>query len=147
MPCTGFHCCKTVTDKIIVLSEKRSKFILHNPHTRIVAKIAFDGCKDYSASGKRCDHVLLLHEADKKAALFIELKGNKLPHAIQQLEASVQTLKMKKPCQIYAYVVTTRSPMISTEIQNEKHRLRKQGIKFDSRCGVMEKQHAEHFSG
>lgn len=146
MPCSGFHCCEVVTDKRVVLSEKKSKFTLNNLQQKQVGKIAFDRCAEYAGSGKRCDYVLVLKEADTKAALFIELKGNKLEHAIKQLEDSVRFFQMGRNYRVFAYVVATRSPMATTEIQNVKRRLRSRGIRFDVQCGQMTKCYEEHFS-
>lgn len=138
------ECCKATIQKTIALSEKKSKFILNNPENKTVEQIKFDGSPRYSYSGKRCDFILLLKDLPKEAALFVELKGHKLRTAIQQLEESIQHLNFGNSKNIYAYAVTTRSPLSTTDIQNEKMRLRRKKITFDVKNTQLLKNYSDH---
>ena len=90
MSCSVFKCCKIRTDSKIVLKEKQSSFVLINQDKKVVSEIAFDGCSEYSYSGKRCDFILYLKDLAKPSLVFIELKGNNLLKAIKQIEGSIE---------------------------------------------------------
>ena len=145
MSCSMFKCCNVITDSKIVLQEKQSKFIFVNQNREKVAKISFDGCNEYSYSGMRCDFVLYLKNLAKQVILFIELKGNDLLKAIKQLEASIKYFNMDSDVKVYAYAITTKSPLSSTDIQNEKMRLRKRNIIFDTKNRIMQQGYNDFF--
>ncbi|MGE3613416.1 MAG: hypothetical protein AB7G20_08090 [Sulfurimonas sp.] len=144
MGCSIFKCCESKADTKIVLQEKQSKFILSNPDRKTVAKVSFDKCREHEYFGMRCDFVLYLKDLAKQAILFVELKGNDLLKAIKQLEASIRYFGLQSDLKIYAYAVTSRSPLSSTYIQNEKMRLKKIGITFDAKNKIMEKTYNEY---
>ena len=144
MGCSIFKCCKIRTDSKIVLKEKQSSFVLINQDKKVVSEIAFDGCSEYSYSGKRCDFILYLKDLAKPSLVFIELKGNNLLKAIRQIEESIEYSNLFASEKKYAYSITSKSPISSSDIQNEKMRLRKKNIIFDTKNRLMEKNYNEH---
>jgi hypothetical protein len=113
--------CSTKTkQKIITFSEKRSTLILKNTNKVYATCVRVDGCE--ITTGIRCDHLMLAKEIEH----FIELKGQDLPHAIDQLIASMRVLSsdIKRQTKI-AYIICTRSPLNSTAIQNLQVQFRK----------------------
>ena len=115
-----------------------------NQDKKVVAEIAFDGCTEYSYSGKRCDFILYLKDLAKPSLVFIELKGNNLLKAIRQIEDSIEYFKSFSSEKKYAYSITSKSPISSSDIQNEKMRLRKKNIIFDTKNRLMEKNYNEY---
>ena len=103
MSCSVFKCCKIRTDNKIVLKEKQSSFVLIKQDKKVVAEIAFDGCTEYSYSGKRCDFILYHKDLAKPYLVFIELKGNNLLKAIKQIEDSIEYFKSFSSEKKYAY--------------------------------------------
>jgi hypothetical protein len=124
-----FESCREFEDKRveIVCEERRSKITFHNAGKTTAAKIRIDGCVIKDNNVKKCDYLLLC--AEIKKAVFIELKGNKVMTAIEQLAATLENEAIKKPLVPYekrAYAVVTQFsvPRIRTLIQNEQVRFK-----------------------
>ncbi len=118
-------CRTTSSNTVFVFQEEKSILRLTNKDRVSSTKIKVDGCE--ITEGIRCDY---LHLA-KDLEIYIELKGQDLPHAIKQIEQTIALLssdarKHKK----ISYIICTRSPMSSTEIQNYDKKFRK---KYSSR--------------
>jgi hypothetical protein len=73
----------------IVCEEKQTKITFHNVTGETVAKIKIDGCVITSNAVKKCDYLLVCAGIEK--AILIELKGNKVMTAIEQLSATLTT--------------------------------------------------------
>jgi len=113
-------CTAVTNDKLIVLKENRSKVIFDNKKQIKVEKIHVDGCQ--ITSGIRCDYLMLTDSLE----YFIELKGQDLDHAIEQLKTTISKLsddpkKGKKK----SFIICTRSPLNSATIQNLQLKFRK----------------------
>lgn len=112
-----FAKCSTVINyKKIVLSENKSKITFINNNQKDIEKVTVDGCA--VKKGIKCDYMLI-----EKSELehFVELKGSDIDHAIEQLIATFG--KLSKCAQTHkkcAYIISTRCPLTSTKIQNEK---------------------------
>jgi hypothetical protein len=131
------NCRTTSNDSIFVFGEKRSILRLANPDRVSSTKITVDGCE--ITEGIRCDY---LHLA-KGLEIFIELKGQDLNHAIAQIERTIILLssdarKQRKT----SYIICTRSPMASTEIQNFDKQFRK---KYNSRLIIKSSPHNDQY--
>ena len=125
-------CVENFSGDIMTLKENKSKFIIKNANNLV--KILVDGCaiKD----GIRCDYLVKVQD---KLEIFIELKGQDIEHAINQIERSIQILSSDRnnfPKQ--SYVVCTRSPMQSPEIQLIQKRFKK---KYNSAFFIKSIQH------
>lgn len=78
---------------LIVSKEKRSKHIAENENCQLVRQYQIDGEVIKDKDAVKCDYLVLNDE--KKTAYFIELKGSKVVHAIEQIE---ETAKRFRPC-------------------------------------------------
>ncbi|WP_295232699.1 hypothetical protein [uncultured Chryseobacterium sp.] len=99
----------------------KSKLTLENTNEVQSESVKVDGCeiKDKSI---RCD---FLHIA-KDIEFYIELKGQDLEHALNQIKTTIKRLSSNiKSVPKKSYVICTRSPLTSTEIQNYKREFKK----------------------
>jgi len=107
------NCSTTSNNKIFTFTEQRSKLVLNNKDQILSTSIHVDGCA-INDNGIRCDY---LHLA-KQLEIYIELKGQDIEHAMKQLERTITLLgagnkQQKRIC----YIICTRSPLASTQIQ------------------------------
>jgi hypothetical protein len=120
-------CCEFEDERTrIVCEEKRTKITFHNATKETVAKIRVDACVIPDNTVKKCDYLLLCTE--KKKAVFVELKGNKVETAIEQLSATLDNETIKKPLEYYekkAYAVVTVFPKSNTRTQTMQDKFRK----------------------
>ena len=113
--------CKSENDhKIIVFQENQSKLIIENPERLKTTKIIVDGCE--ITEGIRCDFLLLASGIE----YYIELKGQDINHAIEQIERTLRVLSsdFKKQKKI-SLVISARCPLNSATIQNIRVKFRK----------------------
>lgn len=130
MPAIHFNECGNFRDDSqIVVKENRREFRIVNNNRKKLLEVKVDGCL-ISIEGKRCDWLLI--EIDSNHAHFIELKGCEIKEAFKQLENTIRIISEPKNGYIEnefirksAYVICSRSPMNSTEIQNEKKNFKK----------------------
>lgn len=115
------ECTKLSTDKILTFTENRSKLTLVNIDKAKITKVRVDGCQ--ITSGIRCDYLVIA----KNIEHYIELKGQDISHAIEQLIATIKELSLDiVKQQKSSYVICTRSPLTSASIQNLQIKFRKQ---------------------
>lgn len=112
-------CSQVSTNKIISTSENKRTFVIQNQNTHSIRKVKVDGCL-VNDKRKRCDYLFEIHEQFTEV-IYLELKGCDVKKAIKQLESTMQICsqrhcKSKKSC----YVVASRVPKFTTEIQNLK---------------------------
>jgi hypothetical protein len=108
------NCRKQSKNKIFTFSEQKSKLTLENIDEVISETVEVDGC-EINDKSIRCD---FLHIA-KDIEFYIELKGQDLKHAIRQIEATILRLSVdSKKSLKKSYIICTRSPLSSSEIQN-----------------------------
>lgn len=120
------NCRATSKNKIFTFKEQRSSLILLNKDQVISTKIHVDGC-EITDGGIRCDY---LHLA-KDIEMYIELKGQDLIHAMDQIERTIGILSLDaRKCLKRSYIICTRSPLTSTEIQIYERQFR---AKFNSK--------------
>ena len=70
-----------------------------------------DGCQ--ITDGARCDYLIKLENKE----YFVELKGQDLRHAFTQLKNSITLLGQCTCTDRSSYVISSRSPLASSEIQ------------------------------
>lgn len=81
------RCVKTISDSLIVFSEKKSKITFVNPDHNTYSAIQVDGCVFSAEDGHKCDNLL---ESEKYAdQYFVELKGSDSSTAVNQLKATI----------------------------------------------------------
>lgn len=109
-------CIKVTAESFIRFAEKRSVIRFHNKNQLPYKRVQVDGCA--LTQGQRCDH--LLCSADEQEERFVELKGSDVPHAIEQLKATIIQLGEHADNR-HSYVVCTKvAPQITTRIQRAK---------------------------
>lgn len=114
------HCCKTNNNKLVVFEEARSKLIIENIDEVEATKIIVDGCE--ITEGIRCDFMYIIKDLE----IYIELKGQDIKHAIEQLETTIKKLSTNsKTKKKKSFVICTRSPLSSASIQNVRVKFRK----------------------
>ena len=109
-------CITTVTDRNIVFADKKSKsvFRIKNEYQRTIEKHKVDGCLIKGDESNKCDWLAV--DVASRNEIYIELKGKNIEHAVKQLCASVDRLSTKKTVKKLAYVIATRCPSNSTEL-------------------------------
>lgn len=84
------RCVKTISDSLIVFSEKKSKITFVNPDHNTYRAIQVDGCVFNADDGKKSDKLL---ESEKYAdQYFVELKGSDSSTAVNQLKATIDKM-------------------------------------------------------
>lgn len=131
------NCRETSKNKIFTFEEQRSKLILQNKDEVESTKVYVDGCE--ITEGLRCDYLHLAKEIE----FYIELKGQDLLHAIKQLERTIKELginskQQKRVC----YVICTRSPLASTEIQHYDRQFR---VKYNSKLVIKSSPYTDRY--
>jgi len=114
------ECCETNRDNRVVFKEGRSKLTIENPDRVEATKVIVDGCQ--INEGKRCDYLYLIKEKE----IYIELKGQDIKYAIEQLETTIRRLsKDVRNSGKISIVICTRSPLASASIQQFQIKFRK----------------------
>lgn len=126
--------CKEFCDqrKTIVArdSGNQQEYRVTNQAQQEVCKIRVDGCLIRDQDGKKCDFLILF--CASKLAFFVELKGHSLIEAIQQINVSVDKLKLEMPdFTFYARIVLNRTPTPDINSSDEI-KLRKKLKKLNS---------------
>jgi len=107
-------------NRLIVFQENKSKLTIENKDEVEGSKIIVDGCE--ITEGLRCDFMYLIKDLE----LFIELKGQDLEHAIDQLKTTINKLSQNpKTKKKKSFIICTRSPLSSASIQNLQVKFRK----------------------
>jgi len=107
-------CILRLTDTRIKCEEKKRKIVFYNPSRISVSKIIVDGCQ--ITKGVRCDFLVTYGETEN----FIELKGEDIRHAFEQLIATINVLGDENCVNRNSYIISSRCPLTSPEIQNKK---------------------------
>lgn len=116
----------------------KSKLTLENTDRIESESIKVDGC-EINDKSIRCD---FLHIA-KNIEFYIELKGQDLEHALNQIRTTIS--RLSKDVKIYnkkSYIICTRSPLSSTEIQNYKREFKKN---YNSELIIKSSPHSDKY--
>lgn len=93
--------------KICIAFENGKTYRLNNDSNYTIRKVKIDKCIDQNTEGKRCDY--LMEIKSMKRAIFIELKGGDLVHALRQIYSAIIHLKPEfKNYQLDARIVGNR---------------------------------------
>ena len=108
-------CSEKISHKNILIEEKKSSIIVFiNENSIELTKVQVDGCLDIQ--GVKCDWLLIINEP--YIEIYIELKGSDVEHAFAQIENTMKIVsKNYKTVLKYCYIITTRCPITSTQIQ------------------------------
>lgn len=114
-------CTTTVSDKILVFKDKNPKsksiFIINNAEQRQIERHEVDGCLIKGSESKKCDWLAV--DVKTKIEVYIELKGEAVADGVKQLCASVEQLSKEKKAKKLGYIICSRSPLTSAEIQKK----------------------------
>ena len=114
-------CITETNQSVIKFEEKKSVIKFNNPQRLTYKMVAVDGCA--LKEGVKCDK--LLCSADEQEERYVELKGQDIKHAIEQLAATILKLGEFNSHR-YAYVSCTKvAPRIRTDIQTAQLRFKK----------------------
>ncbi|MDJ0797618.1 MAG: hypothetical protein QNJ51_12520 [Calothrix sp. MO_167.B12] len=121
-------CSEIINHKNISVKENKSKITFCNKNSIEVNKVQVDGCLDIP--GVKCDWLIIIDKPkdypDVYIEIYIELKGGDVKHAFKQIENTINNISIdQKNVPKYCYVITTRYPRITSEIQNQKKDLKK----------------------
>lgn len=113
-------CFEKTNNSKIVFEEKRSKITFNNTHRISLCRVKVDGCQ--ITDGIRCDFLLVEDEKEH----YIELKGEDVTHAVDQIGQSILQLSVNpKNARKASYIISSRSPLSSPEIQILKAKFRR----------------------
>jgi hypothetical protein len=99
---------------ILIEEKKSSKIIFTNENLIELTKVQVDGCLDIQ--GVKCDWLLIINEP--YIEIYIELKGSDVEHAFDQIENTMKVVSINyKTVVKYCYIITTRCPINSAQIQ------------------------------
>ena len=114
--------CVTETNQsVIKFEEKKSVIKFNNPQRLTYKRVAVDGCA--LKEGAKCDNMLC--SADEQEERYVELKGQDIKHAIEQLATTIVKLGENNSHR-YAYVACTKvAPQIRTDIQAAQLRFKR----------------------
>ncbi len=112
-------CIEKLVGKAIVCEEKKRKIIFYNPNRWEFLKIKVDDCQ--IKEGIRCDCLVIYKDVEN----FIELKGSDIRHAVKQIEQSIKILGSKNCNTRKSFIVSSRNPLSSTEIQGYQIRFKR----------------------
>jgi hypothetical protein len=117
-----FGVCETETRQpILVLHEEKSRMVFQNPARKKLRRVQVDGC--LAIDGIKCDF-LVISETDFEH--FVELKGADVRHAADQLSATIARISASVTVAAkHCFIVSTRCPLLTPEIQNLKKRFKK----------------------
>ncbi|MBR5594653.1 MAG: hypothetical protein IKW46_11365 [Bacteroidaceae bacterium] len=114
-------CITETNQSVIKFEEKKSVVKFNNPKRLTYKMVAVDGCA--LTEGVKCDN--LLCSADEQEERYVELKGQNIKHAIEQLATTIVKLG-EFSFRRYAYVSCTKvAPQIRTDIQAALLRFKK----------------------
>lgn len=92
--------------KNISISENRKKYLLHNDLSNYIAVFHVDGAMVQDNDKIKCDNLLI--DATGMKAIFVELKGTDLAHALQQINQTIDMMRDDiSNCTKYARIVTS----------------------------------------
>lgn len=105
--CSETECLKSYdARKSVVVEENKKKYELINSKFDKIANFHIDGGMLSTNSTVRCDNLLV--DIDSQVAIFVELKGTDLRHALEQVYATVMLLSQDlAQYQTYARIVTS----------------------------------------
>jgi hypothetical protein len=112
---TTEDCVEPVTHSKVKVEENGRKAVFLNPDNLLVKKVTVDGCLSKDA-GLKADYIV---SKPGVVDVIVELKGQDVPHAKDQIIATLLMWRTHPPfsSKIAALIVCSRSPLSSSELQ------------------------------
>lgn len=148
------HACQYKEDCIVyrdfrkqaVCEEKKKRYNLINDKNNKIALYHMDGgiIRD-ETSVLRCDFLYVIYDSDCPTAIFVELKGNDLYHAVRQLKASIDMYGDMLGRRICARVICKAVPRLYNDpiFKNLRKDLMK---RYEGSLVISEKNRDEKYS-
>jgi hypothetical protein len=99
------------------------EYRIENVRDVILYKVRIDDCVIKDTTQNKCDFLMLCCEADKKYAIFVELKGDNFAHACKQIFNTIKLLKEHINSLEYQYcarIVLSKAPKILASSTKQK---------------------------
>lgn len=112
------RCSESSSNKDIPVKENGMIFRILNPQQRKVCKLKVDGCLIQNSDKRiRCDYMFEIGDP-RSLVCYVELKGNDINKAYEQLEASLGYFKDRhSKCTKECYIVASRVPRATAHTQ------------------------------
>lgn len=110
-----------------VCEEKGKRYELVNDKGCLVTLYHMDGGMIKNEEGiQKCDYLYTIDEKECPTAIFVELKGTDIPHAIAQLRASIGRYEEELKSRIFARIICKSVPRLYNDpsVRNLKKELR-----------------------
>jgi hypothetical protein len=131
------NCRATSRNRIFKFVEQGRKLTLNNINEVESTKIRVDDCE--ITEGIRCDYMHVIPDRE----FYIELKGQDIKHAVDQIKRTIGILGEKdKILKRTSYIICTRCPLASTEVQFLQREFRK---KLSSELIVRSSPHEDSY--
>lgn len=110
-------CNSNTSNKIVSVSENKRIFRINNNSSHNINKITVDGC--YIRTGAKCDFLFeIINNNNIIHVFYVELKGSDIPHAIEQLEATIRHCSgIHNSFNKSSYIVASKFPKSGTASQ------------------------------
>ncbi len=116
------RCCESLRDSVVQCEENGKRFRIKNPGRRPIQKCIVDGCM-LAGAQRRCD---FLFQIEDSTIYLVELKGVEHVHALRQIIAAAEALKISSfDGRKRSVIVGAPSPKASTAYQIELKKLSK----------------------
>jgi hypothetical protein len=118
---TPDECVEAIRHSKVKVEEQGRKAVFLNPDKALVKKVIVDGCLIKDAVLK-ADYIV---SKPGFVDVIVELKGKDVPHARDQIVATLPVWRANPPFspKVAGLIVCSRSPMSSSELQNMKAKL------------------------
>ncbi|MGB1206345.1 MAG: hypothetical protein ACPG5B_11895 [Chitinophagales bacterium] len=106
-------------------TKRQSKMTFLNAKRKEILKIHVDGCQITDNNTLKCDFLVIREE--ERLECYVELKGQDVMHAVEQIENTIKLLSKDEKKQLkYAFVIfSSRNPKTSAQLQNIKKKFKK----------------------
>lgn len=132
--------------KKAVCAEKKKRYNLINDKNQMIALYHVDGGMIFDEENvRKCDFLYIVYDQDNPTAVFVELKGGDIVHAIQQLTSSIALYGTELRRRICARVICSSVPRLYNDpiVKNMKKDLMK---KYKGTLSIYEKNVDERYS-
>lgn len=115
---TPEDCVEPINHSKVKVEEQGRKAVFLNPDKALIKKVVVDGCLIKDA-GLKADYIV---SKPGVVDVIVELKGKDVPHARDQIIATLPVWRAHPPFspKVAGLIVCSRSPLSSSDLQNMK---------------------------
>lgn len=146
--CAGKENCIEYRDcrKEAVCEERKKRYSLLNDGGYLISKFHMDGgvVRD-EITAQKCDFLLVIDDPNCPTAVFVELKGKDIGHALEQLQSSIDRYGADLKRRVCARIVCNSVPRMFNDpaIKGLKRELAK---RYRGTLAIYEKNRTEKYS-